>query len=106
MARPLLAAAAACRHGESRIPAALRARLELRRDPARLRDRYRSRRSPPPVQPRHRSARRRRQRGDEGRSALSTARSEKPTSELQSLMRISYADFGLQKKTTAKNYKT
>src|SRR3546814_8195375 len=43
--------------------------------------------------------------GMRGRSALSLGRSEEHTSELQSLMRISYAVFCLKKKTKIKDLK-
>src|SRR3546814_5585744 len=47
---------------------------------------------------RHRQSRRRRDEGDRGRDVDRTGRSEEHTSELQSLMRISYAVFCLKKK--------
>src|SRR3546814_12697423 len=51
-------------------------------------------------------ARARRVRDGVARAGLVTNRSEEHTSELQSLMRISYAVFCLKKKTTIKDNKT
>src|SRR3546814_10580110 len=45
-------------------------------------------------------------RSSSGRSSRAASRSEEHTSELQSLMRISYAVFCLKKKTNKKNIKS